>query len=70
MSVHTSHPDIIKRLKRAAGHLKSTIQMLEDEKPCLDIAQRLFMITWTIVWNMPWKTASMHLTRRSANLKR
>jgi len=41
MSVHTSHPDIIKRLKRAAGHLKSTIQMLEDEKPCLDIAQQL-----------------------------
>ena len=27
-------------------------------------------LTWTIVWNMPWKTASMHLTRRSANLKR
>jgi hypothetical protein len=34
MSVHTSHPDIIKRLKRAAGHLKSTIQMLEDERTC------------------------------------
>lgn len=32
MTVHASHPDIIKRLKRAAGHLKSTIQMLEDEK--------------------------------------
>jgi DNA-binding FrmR family transcriptional regulator len=31
MTVHASHPDIIKRLKRAAGHLKSTIQMLEDE---------------------------------------
>jgi DNA-binding FrmR family transcriptional regulator len=39
MTVHASHPDIIKRLKRAAGHLKSTIQMLEDEKACLDIAQ-------------------------------
>lgn len=41
MALHTSHPDIIKRLKRAAGHLKSTIQMLEDEKTCLDIAQQL-----------------------------
>ena len=41
MTVHASHPDIIKRLKRAAGHLKSTIQMLEDEKACLDIAQQL-----------------------------
>ena len=40
MTVHASHPDIIKRLKRAAGHLKSTIQMLEDEKACLDIADR------------------------------
>lgn len=44
MSVHTSHPDIIKRLKRAAGHLKSTIQMLEDEKNCLDIAQQLYAV--------------------------
>ncbi|WP_227317405.1 metal-sensing transcriptional repressor [Cedecea davisae] len=41
MTIHSSHPDIIKRLKRAAGHLKSTIQMLEDEKPCLDITQQL-----------------------------
>lgn len=37
-------PDIIKRLKRAAGHLKSTIQMLEDEKACLDIAQQLHAV--------------------------
>ncbi|AUU99591.1 Copper-sensing transcriptional repressor CsoR [Phytobacter ursingii] len=44
MSVHTSHPDIIKRLKRAAGHLKSTIQMLEDERTCLDIAQQLHAV--------------------------
>ncbi|WP_281261805.1 metal-sensing transcriptional repressor [Caballeronia novacaledonica] len=41
MSVHTSHPDIIKRLKRAEGHLRSVIAMLEAEKPCLDIAQQL-----------------------------
>ena len=44
MTVHASHPDIIKRLKRAAGHLKSTIQMLEDEKACLDIAQQLHAV--------------------------
>lgn len=41
MSTHTSHPDIIKRLKRAAGHLQSVVAMLEDSKPCLDIAQQL-----------------------------
>ncbi|WP_374554267.1 metal-sensing transcriptional repressor [Aquitalea pelogenes] len=41
MSTHTSHPDIIKRLKRADGHLKSIISMLEEGRSCLDIAQQL-----------------------------
>ena len=41
MSTHTSHPDIIKRLKRADGHLKSIIAMLEEGRSCLDIAQQL-----------------------------
>lgn len=41
MSVHASHPEIIKRLRRAEGHLKSIIAMLEEERPCLDIAQQL-----------------------------
>jgi len=44
MTVHASHDEIIKRLKRAAGHLKSTIQMLEDEKGCLDITQQLHAV--------------------------
>lgn len=41
MTTHTSHSDIIKRLKRAEGHLKSIITMLEEERGCLDIAQQL-----------------------------
>jgi DNA-binding FrmR family transcriptional regulator len=41
MSTHTSHPDIIKRLKRAQGHLKSIIEMLETDRECLEIAQQL-----------------------------
>ena len=41
MTKHTSHPDIIKRLKRAEGHLKSIITMLETDRGCLDIAQQL-----------------------------
>jgi len=41
MTKHTSHPDIIKRLKRAEGHLKSIISMLEEDRGCLDIAQQL-----------------------------
>ncbi len=38
---HRAHPDIVKRLKRAAGHLESVIEMIEAERPCLDIAQQL-----------------------------
>jgi uncharacterized protein len=41
MGTHASHPDIIKRLKRAHGHLASVITMLEQERACLDIAQQL-----------------------------
>lgn len=41
MTTHSSHPDIIKRLKRAEGHLKSIITMLEADRPCLEVAQQL-----------------------------
>ena len=41
MTTHSSHPDIIKRLKRAEGHLKGIITMLEEGRGCLDIAQQL-----------------------------
>jgi DNA-binding FrmR family transcriptional regulator len=41
---HESHPDIVKRLKRAEGHLKSVIAMIEAGKPCLDIAQQLHAV--------------------------
>ncbi|HVC48808.1 MAG TPA: metal-sensing transcriptional repressor [Burkholderiales bacterium] len=41
MTLHPSHPDIIKRLKRAEGHLKSIIDMLEKNRGCLEIAQQL-----------------------------
>ena len=41
MSVHPSHPDIIKRLKRAEGHLRSIVAMLEGGRDCLEIAQQM-----------------------------
>ena len=41
MSEHTSHPQIIKRLKRAEGHLRSIVAMLEAGRDCLAIAQQL-----------------------------
>lgn len=44
MTTHAAHPDILKRLKRAQGHLKSIITMLEDERGCLEIAQQLLAV--------------------------
>jgi DNA-binding FrmR family transcriptional regulator len=41
MSTHTTHPDVVKRLKRAHGHLKSILGMLEESRGCLEIAQQL-----------------------------
>jgi len=41
---HQSHPEIIKRLKRAEGHLRSTIGMIEAGRPCVDLAQQLHAI--------------------------
>lgn len=49
MSTHTSHPDIIIRLKRAEGHLKGIITMLEEERGCLDIAQQLQAVEGAII---------------------
>lgn len=38
---HASHPGIVKRLKRADGHLRHVIDMIEDGQPCTDIAVQL-----------------------------
>ncbi|MDB5375653.1 MAG: hypothetical protein JWR00_99 [Rubritepida sp.] len=41
---HASHPEIVKRLKRAEGHLRSVVEMIEAGRPCLDIAQQLHAV--------------------------
>ena len=41
---HQSHPEIVKRLKRADGHLRGVIEMIEGGRPCLDIAQQLHAV--------------------------
>lgn len=38
---HATHPAIIKRLKRAGGHLTKVVEMIEAGRPCLDIATQL-----------------------------
>lgn len=42
--VHATHPEIVNRLKRAEGHLRSIIAMIENERPCLDIAQQMHAV--------------------------
>ncbi|MGE0281770.1 MAG: metal-sensing transcriptional repressor [Rhizobiaceae bacterium] len=47
--VHVSHPAIVKRLKRADGHLRSVIAMIEAGEPCLAVAQQLQAVEKAIV---------------------
>jgi uncharacterized protein len=49
MTNHKAHSEVVKRLKRAHGHLKSIIAMLEDERECLEIAQQLQAVEKAIV---------------------
>jgi DNA-binding FrmR family transcriptional regulator len=41
---HASHPEIVKRLKRAEGHLHKVIEMFADSRSCLDLAQQLHAV--------------------------
>lgn len=44
LHVHESHPDIVKRLKRAEGHLRSVAEMIEAGRSCVDVAQQLHAV--------------------------
>lgn len=39
--IHATHPAVIARLRRANGHLRAVIGMIEDGRPCLETAQQL-----------------------------
>ena len=41
---HATHPEIVKRLRRAEGHLRSIVEMIEAERSCLDIAQQMHAV--------------------------
>ena len=41
---HPTHPDLVKRLKRAEGHLRNVIGMMEADRPCMDIVQQLHAV--------------------------
>jgi DNA-binding FrmR family transcriptional regulator len=47
--VHESHADIVKRLKRADGHLQRVIEMFGEGRSCLDLAQQLHAVEKAIL---------------------
>jgi DNA-binding FrmR family transcriptional regulator len=38
---HQNHPKIVRRLRRAEGHLQTIIGMIEEGRTCLELAQQL-----------------------------
>jgi uncharacterized protein len=42
--VHENHPEIVKRLKRAEGHIRRVIMMFGEGRSCLDLAQQLHAV--------------------------
>ena len=42
--LHETHPKIVKRLKRAEGHLRRVIEMFDEGRSCLDLAQQLHAV--------------------------
>lgn len=45
---HTSHPEIITRLKKAHGHLAGVLAMFADDRSCVDLAQQLHAVEGAI----------------------
>jgi DNA-binding FrmR family transcriptional regulator len=54
---HEHHPEIIKRLKRADGHLQMIIKMIEEGRSCVQLAQQLQAVESAI---MSAKKALIH----------
>jgi uncharacterized protein len=42
--LHQSHPDIVKRLKRAEGHIRRVIAMFDEGRNCVELAQQLHAV--------------------------
>ena len=38
---HGSHGEVVKRLKRAEGHLRKIITMIDGGRSCVEVAQQL-----------------------------
>lgn len=42
--IHRTHTDVVNRLRRAEGHLRTVIGMIDEKRECLDVAQQLHAI--------------------------
>jgi uncharacterized protein len=42
--LHQTHPEVVRRLRRAEGHLRSTITMIEAGRACVELAQQLHAV--------------------------
>ncbi len=47
--VHVTHTEVINRLKRADGHLRKIIAMIEEDRSCVDVAQQLHAVEKAVV---------------------
>lgn len=45
---HQSHSEIVSRLRKAEGHLRKVIAMIEEGRPCLDVAPQLHAVEHAI----------------------
>ena len=41
---HEHHPQLVARLKRAEGHLRSVLAMFEQGRSCVEIAQQMHAV--------------------------
>ena len=46
--LHHSHKDVVSRLNRAAGQIKTVVAMIEGQRSCLDIAQQLHAVEMAV----------------------
>jgi DNA-binding FrmR family transcriptional regulator len=42
--LHLTHPDVVRRLRRAEGHLRSIVAMIGEGRDCLELAQQLHAV--------------------------
>ena len=49
---HAIHPAIATRLKRAEGHLRRVIAMIEGGRPCVDLATQLHAVERAVAKTM------------------